>query len=532
MHATRVESSDNEGDSYVATIATSDPDRKLELVATAEADGVIQITVKPVSTDGVQALGIGFVAEQEERFVGFGERGNAVDQNGSRDHHYGGPEYRGALEHYVSDGPYYNDVEYGLMGELLPPPGTRFRPDATYFPIPWLLSSRGYGVLIDNDEMSYHRVAHEAPDAWSMEVETLEMQFRVFGGPTPVEALGRYTDAVGTQPNDYAPWFFGPWVQTDNDIRIAEARDADVPTSLNATYTHYLPCGSQQGNEEQQRIRTANNHDMGVAIHTYFNPMICESYEPPFSQSEAQGALVQDGDGETYIYDYCSDLDRCFRVGQFDFTADNGVSAYKTLTDEALDHGYDGWMEDFGEYTPLDAIAANGTTGTEFHNRYVRDYHCGVHEATADAGKPLARFNALWLGRLSGLFPDRLGVVTRPLDGTTTACTPRSFGLFRWVPPASESGAPTLEGSSRCLNAISPMRCSIGGSRTADYPSSCEVKEAVSRFRRMTGRSPGTMITSRFGACTPSSTRSCTRISRRLPSTTTRRERRSCSTTF
>ena len=60
--------------------------------------------------------------------------------------------------------------------------------------------------------------------------------------------------------------------------------------------------------------------------------------------------------------------------------------------DEALEHGFDGWMEDFGEYTPLDAVDANGTTGTEFHNRYVRDYHCGAYEATMDAGKPLARF--------------------------------------------------------------------------------------------------------------------------------------------
>ncbi len=62
VHATAVESSRREGESYVATIATSDPNRKLELVATPEADGVIQITVRPASGEGVQALGIGFVA--------------------------------------------------------------------------------------------------------------------------------------------------------------------------------------------------------------------------------------------------------------------------------------------------------------------------------------------------------------------------------------------------------------------------------------------------------------------------------------
>jgi len=401
VHATAVESSQANGDTYTATIATSDPARKLELSATAQADGVIEVAVKPASADGVQALGVGFVAEQEERFVGFGERSNAVDQSGAREPKFPQPDfdYKGAVENYVSDGPYYNAVEYGLMGELLPPSGTRFRPDATYFPIPWLLSSRGYGVLIDNDEMSYHRVAYQSPDAWSVEVETHELRFRVFGGPTPVDTLRRYTEALGRQPSDYAPWFFGPWLQTENDDQIAQFRADDVPTSLNATYLHYLPCGSQQGREEQQRIRTAANHDMGVAIHTYFNPMICVSYEPAFSDSEALGALLKHDNGDTYIYEYSSNLDNNFLVSQFDFEAENGVSAYGVLTDEAISHGYDGWMEDFGEYTPLDAVSAEGVTGTAYHNRYPRDYHCGAYEATMDVGKPLARFTRSgWTG--------------------------------------------------------------------------------------------------------------------------------------
>ncbi len=395
VHATKAESSTTEGDTYSATIATSDPERKLELVAAAEADGVIQVTVRPVSSDGVQALGVGFVAEQDERFVGFGERSNAVDQNGSREPYFPEGEYRykGAVENYVSDGPYYDSQEYSALGAIVPPPGHRFRPDATYFPIPWVLSSRGYGVSIENDEMSYHRMAYEADDAWSMEAETHELLFHVFAGPTPAEALERYTEAVGRQPDDYGPWFFGPWLQTDNDSRIEEFRAEDTPTSLNATYSHYLPCGSQQGNEDAFTARTAANHDMGVAIHTYFNPMICVEYEPAFSDSEDAGALLKDGDGETYIYEYAANLtNEPFLVSQFDFTAENGVSAYKALADEALEHGFDGWMEDFGEYTPLDAVDANGTTGTEFHNSYVRDYHCGAYEATQDAGKPLARF--------------------------------------------------------------------------------------------------------------------------------------------
>ena len=236
-------------------------------------------------------------------------------------------------------------------------------------------------------------------EEWAVEVETAELRFRVFGGPAPADALRRYTEAVGRQPDDYAPWFFGPWLQTEDDEQIAAFREADVPTSLNATYLHYLPCGRQQGREDEQRVRTAANHDNGVAIHTYFNPMICVSYEPAFSASEAMGALIQRADGSTYVYEYSTGVGDPFEVSQFDFAAENGVEAYKILTDEALEHGYDGWMEDFGEYTPLDAVSADGTTGTRFHNRYVREYHCGAYAATRDAGKPLARFTRSgWTG--------------------------------------------------------------------------------------------------------------------------------------
>ena len=37
--------------------------------------------------------------------------------------------------------------------------------------MPWLLSSAGYGVLIENTELSYFRLGTDSPQAWSLEVE-------------------------------------------------------------------------------------------------------------------------------------------------------------------------------------------------------------------------------------------------------------------------------------------------------------------------------------------------------------------------
>ncbi|MBA2793883.1 MAG: hypothetical protein H0U32_07850, partial [Thermoleophilaceae bacterium] len=78
-HATRVVSSRREGSTYVAVLATTDPLRGIEVRLSPSAEGVIGLLAKIVGpTDDVQALGIGFEGRASERYLGFGERSNAV----------------------------------------------------------------------------------------------------------------------------------------------------------------------------------------------------------------------------------------------------------------------------------------------------------------------------------------------------------------------------------------------------------------------------------------------------------------------
>ena len=57
-------------------------------------------------------------------------------------------------------------------------------------------------------------------------------------------------------------------------------------------------------------------------------------------------------------------------------------------------------MEDFGEYTPLDALGYDGSTGEAYHNKYVVGYHAAARAYARDrAPRPLARFNRSgWTG--------------------------------------------------------------------------------------------------------------------------------------
>ena len=172
------------------------------------------------------------------------------------------------------------------------------------------------------------------------------------------------------------------------------------------TYTHYLPCADQTGREEAERARVAGFHGAGLAVTTYFNPMICTTH-PRFGEAAAGGALVENPAGEPYVYRYSTLTS--FDVSQFDFTARAGRDLYGQLLREAVADGHDGWMEDFGEYTPLDARAADGTSGSALHNAYPRQYHCGAFDGVAGAPRGLARFVALGLDRQRALLADRVG---------------------------------------------------------------------------------------------------------------------------
>jgi alpha-glucosidase (family GH31 glycosyl hydrolase) len=322
------------------------------------------------------------------------------------------------VENYVSDGPYQAE-EYPVINLFTPIWGLRDgHPESTYFPVPWLLSTAGYGVLADDPRTSYFRLRADDPNAWSVEIDALPTDelgapsaaitgpvgFRFFAGPKPADALRRFTEATGRQPKPAAPWLLGPWYQADDEeqVEVARLQDTDAPLSALQTYTHYLPCGDQRGREaaEAERIRAA--HNAGIAVTTYFNPMICTDYQPAYDQAAAAGQLTLNRDGVPYQYRYGADIDEDFRVSQFDFFTRAGREGYASLLDQAVRDGYDGWMEDFGEYTPLDSVSAPGAgdlPGYYAHNEYVTRYHCAAYDAIKNQQRAVIRFQRSgWTG--------------------------------------------------------------------------------------------------------------------------------------
>jgi alpha-glucosidase (family GH31 glycosyl hydrolase) len=370
---------------------------RAELRLERRASGVLALRVRLLGDPRVDAVSMAFRAPPGERYFGFGERSNAVAQRATR------------VENYVSDGPFSVGSRAVAEGTI-PPAGFRARADATYYPVPWLLSGRGYGVLVANDETSSFRLPVVHGGTWGLKVAAAELRLLLFAGPTPAAALRRFTRATGRQPAPVAPWAFGPWLQTgqpnapplsDQMADLNKLRAADAPVSAAETQLRYLPCGLDRGLEEYEARRVAYYHAAGLAVLTYVNPMLCASYEPRFSSAAASGALLKTS-GEPSLFDsFVGGTGAAGftiqKVGAYDFTAAAGTRAYGEVIDRILAAAHDGWMEDFGEYTPLDAVSADGRTGSALHNLYPALYHCAVHRMTT--GRTVVRFQRSgWTG--------------------------------------------------------------------------------------------------------------------------------------
>jgi alpha-glucosidase (family GH31 glycosyl hydrolase) len=335
----------------------------------------------------VQGLRVGFATRRGERYLGFGERSNAVDQRGRE------------VQNYVQEGP-YQPAEYPVVDATVPDWALFARADATPFPMPWLLSTGGWGVLLTNPEESRFRLGSQRRDTWSAEVDAPELRLRVFAG-TPAALVRRLTRVTGRQPPPAAPWLLGPWFQTghqntapDEADHVRRLRAGDAPVSVAETHMRYMPCGADQGQEAAERARTAGFHRQGLAVLTYQREAVCREYASAF----ARGVFLRRPDGSTYTFD--AFVGGAVKpLAMIDFGAAGADAFHASLLARATANGYDGWMEDYGEYVPPDAVSATGTPPAQLHNLYPVRYHRSGMRFARASPRPLVRFvRSGWTG--------------------------------------------------------------------------------------------------------------------------------------
>jgi alpha-glucosidase len=122
----------------------------------------------------------------------------------------------------------------------------------------------------------------------------------------------------------------------------------------------------------------------GIRFLGYVSPYLCDDGSL-FPEAEALGLLARDAAGGTYRVDFGE-----FRCGVIDFTREDARTWWeqRILRENMLGIGMAGWMADFGEYLPVDAVLAHGEARL-MHNAWPPIWAEVNANAIRDAAEPV-----------------------------------------------------------------------------------------------------------------------------------------------
>ena len=181
-------------------------------------DHGLSVTVRAPDGAGATQLSVSFACQPDERFHGFGAQSWATEHRGE------------TVPIWI--------VEQGL-GKITPDtpepaPSLLGEPYDSYAPIPFLLSSEGYGVSYSGFEYAtFELCTEEHPDTWRLEVWGDELTFDVVAGPEPLDVVEHYTELAGRSPSLPPDWFFAPMNDAVRERRTCAAspRSSGTTTS-------------------------------------------------------------------------------------------------------------------------------------------------------------------------------------------------------------------------------------------------------------------------------------------------------------
>ncbi|MCW4385206.1 alpha-xylosidase [Salinibacterium sp. SYSU T00001] len=313
-----------------------------------------------------------------------------------------------SLGYFTVDGVPYVREQLALgVGELIYGLGERFGPvvkngqsidvwnadggtssEQAYKNVPFHLSSRGYGVLVNHPGLVSYEVGSEAVERVQFSVEGESLEYLVIDGPTPKAVLDRYTALAG-RPASVPAWSYGLWLSTSfttdyDEATVTSFIDGMAERELPLSVFHFdcFWMHEFQWSDFEWDPRTfpdpegmlARLHERDLRVCVWINPYIAQR-SALFEEGRAAGYLVTKPNGDVWQWDM-------WQAGMalVDFTNPDATAWFQSKLRGLLAQGVDAFKTDFGERIPLEVEYFDGTSAERMHNLYTQLYNRAVFE--------------------------------------------------------------------------------------------------------------------------------------------------------
>ncbi len=265
--------------------------------------------------------------------------------------------------------------------------------EQAYKNVPFYLTNRGYGILVNDPGHVSFEVGSEAVERVQFSVEGETLEYFVIYGPEPKAVLERYTALTG-RPVTVPAWSYGLWLSTSfttdyDEQTVASFVDAMAQRDLPISVFHFDCFWMREFQwcdlEWDPRVfpdpdgMLSRLRERGLRICVWINPYIAQN-SALFAEGMAAGYLVTRPDGTVWQTDRWQ-----AGMGYVDFTNPDATRWYQDKLRRLIDQGVDCFKTDFGERIPVDVVYHDGADPHRMHNYYALLYNRAVFEVLEEA---------------------------------------------------------------------------------------------------------------------------------------------------
>ena len=261
--------------------------------------------------------------------------------------------------------------------------------EIAYKNIPFYITNKGYGVLVDNEGDVAYEIGSEKVERVQFSVESERLDYYFISGKTPMGTVEKYTELTG-KPALPPAWSFGLWLTTsfttDYDENTTSSfiqgmADRDIPLHVFHFDCYWMErfkwCNFQWDNEvtTNPKEMLKRYHDKGLKICVWINPYIGQQSEL-FEEGMEHGYFIKRTDGSVWQTDLWQP-----GMAVVDFTNPEACKWYQSKLKVLLDDGVDCFKTDFGERIPVKDIQYyDGSDPVKMHNYFTFLYNKTVFE--------------------------------------------------------------------------------------------------------------------------------------------------------